>query len=391
MAKKNLVIKHDLSKLSTEELAQYLRAVSEFIGLDPDLNGLDTIWMDNEGGPGKSLVIYARRGTAEILREIYAIEVDELTDKIVNGSIVFTAKGHSTLTAGTRRQEIATGSKYINGLVGKALDDAIMTASTRAIRRLTMQFTKLGILDQSEVEAVVGSKVNPASAAQPVGEAIVFPAPLPPAAVATLSQFEEDTRKILHESLEGATSLEEAATAAVTTMVEEAEEAVGKPKRARKPKNSISLEGPEAEVVSNEPRKYEPITLTQNLGTTIPARIPSTILDAITNVAVDAAQASPAVPAQAAPAVPLQQDKPTKEQMADFRKRALVYTSQLPASENLGSVQKMRAFIVRTTGTNVDSMTIDQWEDMIGFLESFTQQNGISGLVAHINNTLGVK
>jgi hypothetical protein len=36
-------------------------------------------------------------------------------------------------------------------------------------------------------------------------------------------------------------------------------------------------------------------------------------------------------------------------------------------------------------------MTIDQWEDMIGFLESFTQQNGISGLVAHINNTLGVK
>ena len=38
MTKKNLVIKHDLSKLSADELTQYLRDVSEFIGLDPDLN-----------------------------------------------------------------------------------------------------------------------------------------------------------------------------------------------------------------------------------------------------------------------------------------------------------------------------------------------------------------
>ena len=171
MAKKNLVIKHDLSKLSAEELTQYLRDVSEFIGLDPDLNGLDTIWMDNENGPGRSLVVYARRGTAEILRESNEIQVSSLTHEKVSDSIVFTAIGKS----GTGRQEIATGSKSISGLTGKALDNAIMTASTRALRRLTMQFTKLGILDESEIEAVHNTAPNPAAGVELAGSPVVIP------------------------------------------------------------------------------------------------------------------------------------------------------------------------------------------------------------------------
>src|SRR6266404_6550916 len=123
MSKKQLVIQHDLSKLSVEQTAQYLRDVSEFIGLDPDLNGLDTIWMDNETGPGKSLVVYARRGTAEILRNNRGIEISDLAQNTTaQGSIIFKATGKNA----KGRQEIAIGSKYIQGLIGKVLDDAIM-------------------------------------------------------------------------------------------------------------------------------------------------------------------------------------------------------------------------------------------------------------------------
>jgi hypothetical protein len=426
MPKKNLVIQHDLSKLSPEEMALYLRAVSEFIGLDPDLNGLDTIWMDNENGPGRSLVIYARRGTAEILREIYAIEVDELTDKMINGSIVFTAKGHSTnLQTTGRRQEIATGSKYITGLAGKALDDAIMTASTRAIRRLTMQFTKLGILDQSEVEAVVGSGVNPATNAQPVGAPVVFPPPqvapnnapgkvemigpsLDPktqaqvATVIAIRELQKEAAAVVgepflgqqnqidaaYQQLKEKEAAKEAAIPApaapatpaespVTNESEPAKEAA-KPKRARKPKNSVSLEGPEPEVVS------------------APAPVSATVETPAITVPVVPAQAIPVVPTQAAPAAPVQANddfpgKPTTEQMAEYRKKVSTYTSELPSSENLGSVQKMRAFITHMSGTAPQFMTVDQWQEMLSFFESFMARNSTKNLITYINDTLGVK
>src|ERR1700676_51552 len=90
-----LVIRHELHLMSKEELAQYLRDVSSFVGLDPDLNAFAAIWMPNESGQGQSLVVYARRGTAEILRNKLGVDVDELTDHVVNGSIVYTAKGRN--------------------------------------------------------------------------------------------------------------------------------------------------------------------------------------------------------------------------------------------------------------------------------------------------------
>ena len=66
MTASKFVVKRDLDRLSVEERVQYLRDVSTFIGIDPDLNGLDMIWMDNEASFGRSLSVYARRGTALI-------------------------------------------------------------------------------------------------------------------------------------------------------------------------------------------------------------------------------------------------------------------------------------------------------------------------------------
>lgn len=77
--------------------------------------------------------------------------------------------------------------------------------------------------------------------------------------------------------------------------------------------------------------------------------------------------------------------------MADYRKRVGVYTAELPSSENMGSVQKMRAFITRMSGAAPQFMTTDQWEEMLDWFEQFVAKNKLRGLVGYINDSLGVK
>ncbi len=440
MSKKQLVIQHDLSKLSVEQTAQYLRDVSEFIGLDPDLNGLDTIWMDNETGPGKSLVVYARRGTAEILRNNRGIEVSSLTDKEIKGSLVFTATGKDK----TGRQEIATGSKNISNVSGKQLDDAIMTASTRALRRLTMQFTSLGILDESEVKAVVGDMSNPAAGATLAGSAVVLPpAPTVPANNAPGRDVTPPARVLndaidaaVKESLvdqkvnipavyaEGAAALAAMPSvlrpepdtkpdtvvslglvtpvvALVTSISQpdiQSDTPVIKPRRARKAPKTVSLDGPEPEVVSNSPvapaiaAPLVPATTPFSAVVPVPPQV-NPVVPPQADVAAPT-QANPAVPVSGTP-VPNQgtefPGKPTAEQMGDYRKRVGVYTAELPSSENMGSVQKMRAFITRMSGAAPQFMTTDQWEETLSWFEAFVAKNAVKGLVKYINDSLGVK
>jgi hypothetical protein len=422
MAKKNLVIKHDLSKLSAEELTQYLRDVSEFIGLDPDLNGLDTIWMDNENGPGRSLVVYARRGTAEILRESNKIEVSSLTHEKVNDSIVFTATGKN----GEGRQEIATGSKSIGGLTGKPFDNAIMTASTRALRRLTMQFTKLGILDESEIEAVHNTAPNPAAGAELAGSPVVIPpAPAvvnnlpgrditaPQIAVVPNSHTYHHTPDIAEVYAEGKASLAAMPTptsaktsaieqpaapvtpapAPVAAVPEAAKEAAPAPpvRRPRARKNTVSMDV-EPEVV-NTPAPAAPVSYPSSSMAAVAASIPPA--PPVAPQPAPAPAAAPVAVPVTGTSVPNQgtdfPGKPTEAQMADYRKRVSVYTNELPSSENMGSVQKMRAFITKMSGTPPQTMTTDQWEEMLSWFESFVERNKVKGLVTYINDSLGVK
>jgi hypothetical protein len=428
MSKNKLVIQHDLSKLSVEQLEQYKRDVSEFIGLDPDLNGLDTIWMLNENGPGQSLVLYARRGTAEILRQVNKIEVSSLTNQEIRGSIVFTATGKN----GAGRQEIATGSKDISKVNGKQLDDAIMTASTRALRRLTMQFTQLGILDESEVRATVAETANPASGAQLIGSPIVIPPfsiPFPiaapnnaPGKVVGQTTIDHTTGKVTHEAPEVEPETQEQfsartqalrddaarqlstkadikaapaeaptpVTPAVATVTSGSEAAPepAKVKRGRKPRNTVSLEtGPEPEVVSTPApapaaATVAPTPVSPQVNPAVPVQVDSVPTQAVVDAPI---RSNPAPQTTDFPG------KPNETQMGEYRKRVSVYTSELPSSENMGSVQKMRAFITHMSGTAPQFMTTDQWQEMLGWFDQFVEKNKTKGLVTYINDVLGVK
>ena len=424
MAKKNLVIKHDLSKLSDVERVQYLRDVSEYIGLDPDLNGLDTIWMDNEHGPGRSLVVYARRGTAEILREIQGINVESLTYAEVKGSIVFTAVGKNK----EGRQEIATGAKNISNLVGKslgkALDNAIKSASTQALRRLTMQFTKLGILDESEIEAILNSAPNPAASAELAGSPVVIPIPLvvnntPNPAVSLPVDM---TQHIAAVYAEGKAALAAMPTPSVPLVTanepeqgasdngaiispalaepvtpeaafESTPEQPTRPRRtSRKRQNTVSLSDVEPETVNGAVTPPPPTPIIAPAAAPAPAPTP---VPPPVPPPTPAPAAAPVVVPPTGTSVPTQgtgfPGQPSETQMADYRKRVSVYTNELPSSENMGSVQKMRAFITRMSGTAPQLMSTDQWEEMLSWFDGFVAKNQVKGLVKYINDSLGVK
>ena len=82
---------------------------------------------------------------------------------------------------------------------------------------------------------------------------------------------------------------------------------------------------------------------------------------------------------------------PTAEQMVEYRKRVSVFTAELPSSENLGSVQRMRAFITKWGGVPPQQMTVAQWDAQLAWFEEFTARNSTKGLVKYINEMLGVK
>jgi hypothetical protein len=312
-----------------------------------------------------------------------------------------------------------------------------------------MQFTSLGILDESEVTSAINSQPNPAANAQPVGAPIVFPPPqvapnnapvkdvttvvpalpAPPATIResrilNAGDYNPSPAEVVAEGVKalaarpvGQTAQERASaetsannpailpdiqtpasfvTSIVAPVTNESQPDIQpdikaeKPKRARRTKNTVSLEGPEPEIV-NAVSPKAPIS-----ASTETASISENV---VSNVVPP--QAVPVVPQQAI-AVPvpgtsvpnLDTDfpgKPTKEQMDTLRKRVSVYTSELPSSENLGSPQKMRAFITKMSGTAPAFMTLEQWEDQLAWFESFVERNKIKGLVTYINDILGVK
>jgi hypothetical protein len=445
MSKQPFAIIHNLDGLDKDSVKKYLAEMSAYIGLDPELNGLDTIYMNDPQG-GRALVPYARRGTCEILRNLYEVEVSSLTYATVSGSIVFTATGRSPKRG--NRQEIAVGSKYVDGLRDKVLDNAIMTASTRALQRLTMQFTELGILAESEVVDLVGQTPNPAGSAQlaanpmppaflplpavpannapgkPVevkSEEKAAPQPslpsldlsqlLPPLSKAAQTSAQPDIKPDIPAASASVTPVESTVTVGTEAAILPDKSAQKAARKPRKKPNTVVLDvepetvstqanpvSTEAEFKAHQDKihadaraaleaKSAPVPAPQ----VVPAPVQANV--AVPPQAYSVAQNPPiqGVSSQVAASAPVIEGLPSKEQMDEYRKKISVYTVQLPPSQDLGSTQKMRAFITRNTGTAPQHMTVEQWEEMIGWFETFVATNQIKGLVKYINDSLGVK
>src|ERR1022692_3380181 len=158
MTKTNtFVLTKDLEELSQDERRLHMENMCASLGLDPAKGLLKYAMMDKNDGSGeRRLVLYATKGATDALRDINGISVIEMVDKVIGGAVVFTAKG--TNKAG--RMDIAVGSAAIENKHGKQLENAFAIGQTRASRRLTLQFTGSGLLDESEVSDNTTSIVN---------------------------------------------------------------------------------------------------------------------------------------------------------------------------------------------------------------------------------------
>ena len=137
----------NLNIASNEELESYRIKTASVLKIDPFM--LDFIWMNDPDRDLKNRVLYAKRGAAEVLRQNLGISMISMEHYESNGWLMFMAIGKDA----KGRQEIAHGAAYVDGLKADKKAHTVMTASTRALRRLTLQFVAGGILDETEVQA----------------------------------------------------------------------------------------------------------------------------------------------------------------------------------------------------------------------------------------------
>lgn len=144
-----VLIKGDLSTLSTEQRLSYVKQLCELTGLNILTNPFK--FMSLQG----RLVLYADKGCAEQLRKVHSVGIQSLTSQTINGVYVVTAKAIDK----SGREDSATGAVTIEGLKGDGLANALMKAETKAKRRVTLSICGLGMLDESELEPIPGTQV----------------------------------------------------------------------------------------------------------------------------------------------------------------------------------------------------------------------------------------
>lgn len=393
----------NLNTASPEQLEAYKAAVAAVLNVDPLM--LDYIMMpDPMGFTGTNRVLYAKRGAAEVLRKNMGIDIVSLTPYESNGWLAYTVVAKNR----EGRQEVAVGAAYTQNLTGERVAHAVMTAQTRAVRRVTLQFVTGGILDESEVQNQAQFNNAPAaSSAELTGSAMVVPPPVVPlakteyhvplpahvgtTAVGILQDAKfEDMKTVSELALtepspsEPATSQPEESAAISPSIPPKA-----KKERKRKPKG---FGDPEQTAI--------PAGVIDAAGVITPAPEPLPVLD-LEKMRADAQEqlAAKTAPVPEPKPEPVKEEVPklTPEQDAEFKAKARLYSNDIfpkggmTPSPGLGGItMKYRAFAQKYTGATSHVLTAEQYESLFKFLDGFTKQFGERALVEYVNKTLGV-
>lgn len=147
----SIVTRGDLSALSEGQLVSYYNYRCGQVGLDPSAKPFDLLVLN-----GKK-VLYANAGATQQLSSVHglstAITLRERIESIYCVSARVTGKdGRSTENQ---------GAVDIANLSGEKLANAIMKATTKAIRRTVLAHCGLGMLDETEIETIPGAVATP--------------------------------------------------------------------------------------------------------------------------------------------------------------------------------------------------------------------------------------
>ena len=177
----------DLSGLTSIQRVDYVNKVCETVGLNPLTKPFDYIKLNGK------LVLYAKKDCTDQLRAINGISI-----KITEEGAIPGARYRVRAQAADRhgRVDEDLGVVSINGLTGEGLSNAIMKATTKAKRRVTLSISGLGFLDDSEIQVADAQplRTNPLDRLEPPDRAIAdFNRPLEGATEPSEGEKTQDT------------------------------------------------------------------------------------------------------------------------------------------------------------------------------------------------------
>lgn len=142
-----VMVAGDLSKLTPEQRAAYYMRTCESLGLNPMTRPFEYITLNGK------LTMYARKDATDQLRSIRSVSIGKPDIQFEDGLIIVSVEAHDS-TGRTDSDVGVVGEKDMGG--NKA--NAIMKAITKAKRRVTLSICGLGMLDETEVEAIPGAQ-----------------------------------------------------------------------------------------------------------------------------------------------------------------------------------------------------------------------------------------
>jgi hypothetical protein len=450
MTKRKFVPMTGLENLTEAEKLEYYTNACEFFNVPVELNLLEFLWLDSGIGT-KNLVLYAKRGATDIMRASHGIHIDEIKEAINGDFVTFTAKGHDS----TGRSDVAIGAAYIRGLTGRNLTNELMTGQTRATRRLTLQLVGGGLLDESEVTAgsqTVSTQSEPlknliyiptARPNEAPGRDITVTAESVTATFAPVITRIEEKIADLHSEEPVKKKRRRRSTAVVLETpglkIEESDnipcnaqaemfpapmdihtdiqtdiQATSAPTPAQlAARKALELSLPKLREVSATLEDDEITQMEVALATAKAKKRVDTIkaqkAAAPTEPVFYPEHATFTLPIMASPIAPCTQpvavpppvikDLPKDVQMKEFKNRLFAYTNDIlpkggmKGSEGIGGVEyKIKAFVkLMFSQTEVKYLTVNQWEIFLGYMDEKLAELGQLGLVALIDQRLGVK
>ncbi len=145
------LLEGDLSKLTEDQRSNYYQQVCETTGLNPLTQPFQYIVLNGK------LKMYALKGATDQLRRIYDISCEVKTTEKIEDLLVITVKATNNKTG---RVDEDMGFAKISGLKGDMLGNAMLKATTKAKRRVTLSMCGLGMLDEDEVASIPDDKGN---------------------------------------------------------------------------------------------------------------------------------------------------------------------------------------------------------------------------------------
>lgn len=140
----NVLVNGDLSGLSQKQRIEYYGKLCQSLSLNPLSKPFDYLRLNGK------VILYAKKDATDQLRKNNKVSITKLERETV--SDVYTVTAYAVDDTG--RQDSSLGAVSIKGLAGDNLANAMMKAETKAKRRVTLSICGLGMLDETEVEAI---------------------------------------------------------------------------------------------------------------------------------------------------------------------------------------------------------------------------------------------